>query len=147
VSGNAGQSSAVLLDTCAVLFVANAEPMALPALTRILHAARTGGVLVSPISAWEIGLLARPKRGRSLTDFQPDPRTWFESVLHRRGFRQAPFTPTIAIAASFLPGDFHGDPADRMLVATARDLGVSLVTRDARIRAYGRAGHVEVVAC
>lgn len=58
-----------------------------------------------------------------------------------------PLTPETAIAASFLPGSFHGDPADRILVATARQLGVPLVTRDEKILAYAATGALEVLAC
>ncbi|MBX9698818.1 MAG: type II toxin-antitoxin system VapC family toxin [Acetobacteraceae bacterium] len=138
---------AVLLDTCALIFLANGEVMEGAALTAIMAATPAGGVLVSPISAWEVGLLARPKSGVRSTLFVPDPQTWFQRVLDRPGFYQAPFTPAMAMAACFLPEGFHRDPADRMLVATARHLGVPLVTRDARIIAYARAGHLEVVPC
>ena len=137
----------VLLDTCAVIFMMQGEPIARPALDAIAHARQVQGILVSPISAWEIGLLARPQRGARGLAFVPDPAAWFDRVLSYPGVRLAPFTPAIAIASSFLPGDLHGDPADRLLIATARDVGAPLVTSDTRIRAYGEAGHVKVVAC
>jgi PIN domain nuclease of toxin-antitoxin system len=63
------------------------------------------------------------------------------------GIRPAPLTPDIAIDASQLPGEPHGDPADRMIVATARHLGASVVTRDSRILAYARRGHVAAIRC
>jgi PIN domain nuclease of toxin-antitoxin system len=63
------------------------------------------------------------------------------------GIRPAPFTPDIAIAASCLPGRIHGDPADRMIVATARRLDIPVVTRDTRILAYARHGHVVAIRC
>ena len=56
-------------------------------------------------------------------------------------------SPEIAIDASHLPGDLHGDPADRLIVATARHLGAAIVTRDSRIIAYAGSGHVRVVPC
>lgn len=62
------------------------------------------------------------------------------------GLTLAPMTPDIAVEACYLPGDFHGDPADRLIVATARVEGATLVTRDAGIVAYGRAGHLSVLA-
>jgi len=62
-------------------------------------------------------------------------------------FQLAPLTPHIALQASFLPGELHRDPADRMLVATARELGMTLVTRDEKLLAYGRAGHVRTLVC
>jgi PIN domain nuclease of toxin-antitoxin system len=59
----------------------------------------------------------------------------------------APFTPDIAIDASHLPGDAHDDPADNMIVASARQLGVPVVTRGARILAYTRRSHVAAIRC
>jgi PIN domain nuclease of toxin-antitoxin system len=79
--------------------------------------------------------------------FIPDAKTWFQRVLALPGVRPAPFTSYIAIDASALPGDLHGDPADRLLIATARDRSLPIVTRDLRILTYARAGHLEVVAC
>lgn len=122
--------------------------MARAASEAIIGAGLARGVFVSSISAWEAGLLqrAQERRGTALL-FLPDLRTWFTRALAGPGIRQAPFTPEIAIGASDLPGDFHGGPADRLLVATARSMGVPLVTRDRKILAYGEAGHVRALAC
>jgi PIN domain nuclease of toxin-antitoxin system len=137
---------AVLLDTCAVIWLAEGAPMADDALAAIAHAAGADGVHVSPISAWEIGLLSRPRSGRGLT-FLPDPATWFSRVMAAPAIRPAPFTPDIAIAASQLPEPMHGDPADRLLIATARALAMPIVTRDSKIIACAAAGHLAVVTC
>ena len=133
----------VLLDTHAVIWLDNGTPMAEPALRAIESMGAMGGVLVSPVSAWEIGLLAA--KGRLQLDVPA--HDWFARFLTVPGIRLIPLTPEAAIAASFLPPPFHGDPADRMLVATARELGVPLVTRDARILAYAEAGQVQAMAC
>ncbi len=133
---------AVLLDTCAVIWLANGDRMAPEAIAAILAAGRADGVLVSPVSAWEVGLLSRKRLA-----FTPDARTWLVRVMAAPGIKAAPFTPEIAIGASCLPGALHGDPGDRLIVATARHLGVPVVTRDRRIGAYGAAGHVGVIAC
>jgi PIN domain nuclease of toxin-antitoxin system len=61
--------------------------------------------------------------------------------------RLADLSPEILIAASFLPGKPPRDPADRILLATARDLGATLITRDRALLAYGADGHVSVVEC
>jgi PIN domain nuclease of toxin-antitoxin system len=77
----------------------------------------------------------------------PDPKTWFARVMAGPGIREASFTPEIAMDASFLQGELRGDPADRVIVTSARHLGVPIVTRDRRIIAYGRVGHVQVIPC
>jgi PIN domain nuclease of toxin-antitoxin system len=139
---------AVLLDTCAVIWLATGDPLAASAKAAIINAGLADGIFVSPVSAWEVGLLSRPKPRRStLLQFLPDPKTWFARVMAGPGIREAPLTPEIAVDASYLPGDLHGDPADRLIVATARHLGVPVVTRDRRIIDYSQGGHVQVIAC
>ncbi len=138
----------MLLDTCAVIWLANGDPMASLATAAIVRAGAADGVFVSPISAWEVGLMSRPQAGRRLAvQFMPDPKTWFARVMAGPGIREASFTPEIAIDASLLPGELHGDAADRVIVTSARHLGVPIVTRDSRIIAYGRDGHVQVIPC
>lgn len=139
-------AGAVLLDTCAVIYVANGDAIAARAREAILAAARGSGVLVSPISAWEIGLLSKAGR-KPLVLFLPDPKTWFGRFLAEGGVRLAPLTPDVAIDSSHLPAPVHGDPADRLIIATARSLDVPIVTRDRNILAYARAGHVRAIAC
>jgi PIN domain nuclease of toxin-antitoxin system len=137
---------AVLLDTCAVIWLANGDPLQNGAEARIVQAGMAEGVFVSPISAWEIGMLSRPRPGRTL-QFLPDPAAWFARVMAGPAIRPVPFTAEIAIAASQLPEPLHADPADRLLIATARSMGAPIVTRDARILAYAAQGAVAVVAC
>ena len=139
---------AVLLDTCAVIWLANGDPLAAEALAAIVAAGLADGVYVSPVSAWEIGLLCRPRSDREPgPQFMPDPKTSFARVMAGPGIRQAALTPEIAIDASFLPGELHCDPGDRLLIATARHLGTPIVTRDRRIIEYAEAGWAVVVAC
>lgn len=139
---------AVLLDTCAVIWLANGDPLAPDAIAAITHAGLAEGVFVSPISAWEVGLLSRPRAGRGpALRFLPDPKTWFAKVMAAPGIREASLSPEMAIDASYLAGDLSGDPGDRLIVATARHLGVPVVTRDRRIIAYGGEGHLDVIAC
>ncbi len=144
---NAGRAPrAVLLDTCAVIWFFGGEPLQDGAQAAITQAAQADGVFISPISAWEIGLLSRPRAGRAL-QFLPDPTRWFTSVMALPGVRLAAFTPEIAISASHLPEPLPGDPADRLLIATARAIAMPIVTRDSKILAYGAAGYVAVLAC
>src|SRR5258708_38694465 len=117
------RAPAVLLDTCAVIWLANGDPMAAAAIEAIFHAGTVDGIFISAISAWEIGLICRPGRRRSAA-FTLAPKIWFERVMAGPGVVLAPLTPEIAIDASFLMGRLHNDPADRLIIATARYLGV-----------------------
>jgi PIN domain nuclease of toxin-antitoxin system len=134
--------TALLLDTCAIIFIAENQAIDPLARQEVTAAGGGNGVLVSPVSAWEIGLLAT-KRGFV---FLPDPKAWFQSFMLNPGVRLAPLTPEIAIESSFLP-PLHGDPADRLLIATARAMQVPIVTRDRRILAYAQAGLVTAIVC
>jgi PIN domain nuclease of toxin-antitoxin system len=136
---------AVLLDTCAMIYIANGETLEPGSWDQIAAAGLADGVYVSPVSAWEIGLLSRP--GRRSISFLPDPATWVRRFMARSVVKPAELSNDIAIAASHLPGPLHGDPADRLLIATARDLGMPLVTRDRKIIDYAEAGHVSVLVC
>lgn len=135
----------ILLDTCAIIWLGNGNKMSAASLAAIQQAASAAEVYVSPISAWEIGHAhADPKKN---IHFLPSPDVWFKAFLMRVGIRLAPLSVTAAIESSALPGDVHADPADRFLIATARELGATIVTRDRRIIDYSRQGFVDVLAC
>lgn len=102
---------------------------------RLEEAGRNGHLRVHPLSLWEVGTLVR--KGR-LTLTGPVKR-WAEAVLSVPGVTLTPLTPAIALDASLLSDDFHGDPVDRILVATARSLGATLVTADQKIVIWARA--------
>ena len=70
---------------------------------------------------------------------------WVNAALGAPGVSWVPLDPGILIESSRLPGAFHGDPADRMIVATARKLDATVVTRDQGILAYGESGYVKVL--
>ncbi len=140
--------AAVLLDTCAVIWLANGDPLRSDILEQIVSAGLSGGIFVSQVSAWEIGLLGKPRPGREAAlQFLPDPKTWFTRFLAGPGIKTAAFTPDIAIDASWLPGDLDNDPGDRLIIATARHLQIPIITRDSKIVAYGASGHVDVIPC
>lgn len=135
----------MLLDTCAAIWVGNRDRIAPAALQAIRAAAARIELLVSPVTGWEIGL-ATTRRGNPLI-LLPTPQAWLADLLARPGVRLTPLEPHVALSASYLPGLLHGDPADRLLIASARELGVPLVTRDRRILDYAAQGHVEAIAC
>jgi PIN domain nuclease of toxin-antitoxin system len=131
----------ILLDTCALIWLVDEGGIA-PEAESTLHAAGFGGVAVSPISAWEIGLLVA--RGRIRLGLEP--RDWFQRALGA-GLALAPMPPDVLIASSFLPDSALRDPADRILAATARAFRYRLMTRDRPLLDFGAAGHLEVIAC
>jgi PIN domain nuclease of toxin-antitoxin system len=104
-------------------------------------AALRGEVAVSVISVWELAMLAAANR----IEIEMDVRVWAARALAFPGVRLEGLSPSIAIESTRLPGDIHRDPADRMLIATARLGGGALVTADDRIIEYSRNKHVRVV--
>jgi PIN domain nuclease of toxin-antitoxin system len=134
----------LLLDTCAVIWVANDEPIGKEARSAIVAALMADEwIYVSPITAWEVGLLAA--RGRIGLRMSPDK--WFDRLLGAPGIRLAEMPPGVLIASSFLPGDDPADPADRIIAATAREYDLRLVTRDRRLLAYAESGYCRALAC
>ena len=76
-----------------------------------------------------------------------NPQRWFARILAMPNVHLAESSPDIQISSSFLPGTPPRDRADRILLATARDLGATLVTRDRLILKYGEDGQVSTIAC
>jgi len=134
----------LLLDTHAAVWFAENIPLSRAATEAINAAPRDGApLLVSPITAFEVGQLA--SRGR--IELSATPHRWFRGLLATPGVQLAELSPHILIASSFLPGTPPRDPMDRILLATARELAATLVTRDREMLAYGEKGNVSVVAC
>jgi PIN domain nuclease of toxin-antitoxin system len=134
----------ILLDTCAIIWMAEDEPLSAQAVA-VLDAVAAEGTptFVSPISAWEVGLLAARERLQLLIT----PQRWFARILELPNMMLADMGPDLLISSSFLPGKPPRDPADRIIAATARDLGAILVTRDRALIEYGAQGHLRVLAC
>src|SRR5882724_3201720 len=137
-------SRPLLIDThCLVWMQFNLLPeFSREGRSAIEAAGNRGNLLLSIISIWEIGLLVA--KGR-LTLFQPCGE-WIQAALATPGLSLAPMSPEIAVASSSPPGVLHFDPADRIIVATARQLGATLLTRDRKLIEYGRQGHLKVIA-
>lgn len=110
-------------------------------LRAVEQAAHAGRLLISVISAWELGMLEA--KGR--IQLQMSCEQWVKEALATPGLSVAPLTPEIAVESSRLPGTFHGDAADRMIVATARGWGATLLTQDKKLLAYGRQRHVRLL--
>lgn len=84
-------------------------------------------------------------RGRLQLLIRPD--RWFANLFEVPGVRLADMSPDLLIASSYLPGRPPKDPTDRIIAATARELGATLVTRDRELLGYGEQGHIAVVEC
>lgn len=91
-----------------------------------------GQIYIAAISLWEIALLFHKKR----IMIQCPPQVWIERALKETAIQVIPLVPEVAVGAYQMPGEFHGDPADRLIVASARYMGVPLITKDEKIRAY-----------
>ncbi|MCC3751744.1 MAG: type II toxin-antitoxin system VapC family toxin [Halorhodospira halophila] len=125
----------IVLDTHALLWWANGDAQLSPhALAAIEHEiqADDGEVLISAISAWEIALLV--EKGRLTLSMTTDD--WLNTVEEIEGVRFVPLDAATAVESTRLPGDFHKDPADRMIVALARRFNAELIAADEKITAY-----------
>lgn len=137
-------AASILLDTCAAMFLVADEPMADPAREAIKASATSGALLyISPIAAWEVGMMAGKGRFRSSLT----PERWFEALCTLPGVALCPLTAEVLMGSWFLPGVLNRDPADRILAATAREYGYTVMTRDRALLAYGEEGHIRALAC
>jgi PIN domain nuclease of toxin-antitoxin system len=98
-----------------------------------------GRVFLCQISLWEIA----QKEAKGKIKLNRPLEVWFQENTAGLGLLDLPLA--VSIEANRLPGDFHKDPADRVIVATARHQGLTLVTGDGLILAYAAAGHLQVL--
>jgi PIN domain nuclease of toxin-antitoxin system len=123
----------IVLDTHALVWWANGDDaLSKKARTAIERELDGGQLVVSAISAWEIAMLVEHEK----LVLSMDVGSWLTTVSAIEAVRFMPVDVEIGLKSVDLPGEFHKDPADRMIVATARKLAVPLVTRDEKIRAY-----------
>jgi PIN domain nuclease of toxin-antitoxin system len=133
----------LLLDTNAAIFAVEGTltPAAASLLTQKFHDGET--VLLSPITGWELGLLF--SRGRLRAAIQP--REYLRRLTSVPGVAIAGLSAEVLMDSSFLPGTPPRDPADRIIAATAREHGYTVMTRDAGLLAYAREGYLSAVGC
>ena len=133
----------ILLDTHAAIWLPDKGKLSDPAEEELQTAQRESlPIYLSPITVWEIGMLVA--HGRVALPTPPAP--WLEALI-ASGLRWAPLSPEVLINSAFLPGRLHGDPADRILAATARAFDFRLMTRDRRLLEYAREGHLLAIGC
>ena len=120
----------ILLDTHAWVWWAASSPNLSKKAANAIRAAETA--YVSAISCWEVAMLAA--KGRLV--FDRDVEVWLELALRLPNIQLAHLSPRIAARSARLEEGFLGDPADRIIVATALEHGCPIVSKDQRIRRY-----------
>ncbi|HLP48024.1 MAG TPA: type II toxin-antitoxin system VapC family toxin [Candidatus Kapabacteria bacterium] len=110
-------------------------------LEAINKASQKNLIKIPAICAWEVSMLVAKKRIQLLGN----TLDWLNKALLAPGISLFPLSSTVAYESANLPGGFHGDPADRMIVASARILNGTLVTLDRKILKYAEAGYVNVI--
>ena len=129
----------IVLDTHIWVWWVHGDERLTRTQAEVIEANETDVIGVSAISCWEIAKLVEYGR----LELPCSLEEWFEDALNYPGIHLFELTPEIAIESTQLPGEFHRDPADQMVVATARVYGCPLVTSDGRLLEYP---HVETIA-
>ena len=134
----------MLLDTCAALWMTKNQPLSDEFVDAIDLASDHGDpIFISPISVWEVALQMTKGRMTIATTTQ----VWFDDLKTTPGIVFADLSAPILLDSVALPDFNTNDPADRIIVATARTLTLRIVTRDRKILDYAARGHVLALAC
>ena len=132
----------ILLDTHVLVWaVEGHQRLGAAAGAMIEEARRADRVGISAITPWEITLLVEKGRLRLALEVG----AWTETVLGARSIDLLPIAPAIALDSVRLPGSFHADSTDRLIVATARHWRAPLLTADYAILDYAASGHVQAI--
>lgn len=123
----------IVLDTHTLVWWVSGDPLLSKKAKSTIEKEMIGGeIVISSITAWEISMLVERER----LHLSMDLGTWIATVAEIDTVRFVPVDVEIAMKSANLPGDFHKDPADRMIVATARKFAAPLISKDEKIRAY-----------
>jgi PIN domain nuclease of toxin-antitoxin system len=129
----------IVLDTHIWIWWVHGDEKLTASQLEVIEANEDGEIGISAISLWEIAKLVENKR----LELPVPLEKWFKQALSYPGVQIIELTPEIATESTRLPGEFHKDPADQMIVATARVIKCKLVTSDERILNYP---HVKTVS-
>jgi len=99
---------------------------------KLIDSEEHSGIAASAFSVWEVGMLVSKNRLK----LSEPAQVWLDRVLAIPTVRVLEVTPQILLDSTQLPDDFHGDPADRIIVSTARAHRLALLTTDAKILTY-----------
>jgi PIN domain nuclease of toxin-antitoxin system len=132
----------IVLDTHVLVWLVEGNKrLGRKAIAAMDKATPVPGLFVPAISFWEIAMLV----GKGRLTLGQDIDQWTKRVLALPGVILAPLEPEISVESVRLPGGFHGDPADRLIVATARHYDATLITVDSAILSYAAAGHIKAM--
>lgn len=129
----------ILLDTHIWIWWVSQQPQLTPPLHQIIQLQQGNGLGVSIISCWEVAKLVENRK----LHLSLPVADWLQQALAYPGIQLLPLTLSIIVDSTQLPGNFHRDPADQLIVATARIHNVSLLTVDTKILSYP---HVQTVS-
>ena len=132
-----------LLDTHVWIWLLNGSQRLKKSNTlgKILNASKNSSINISAISIWELAMLE--VKGRII--FSTEINNWVDQALKAPGLNLIPLLPSISIDSTRLPGTFPGDPADRIIVATARYLQCPILTADKKILNYSSKGIIKAI--
>ena len=133
-----------LLDTCAAIWLMAGDKLADLAIKKIEEAAENNiPILVSPVTAWEVGMLS--SKGR--LPLSHGPLHWYEDLIGLSQITETELSPKIMIGSSFLGTNVPPDPFDRLIISTARNYDATIITRDKKILDFATIGGYKILNC
>ena len=122
----------ILLDTHTWIWSHSATKLLSDNVKKIIQTTRTDQRAIASISIWEFAMMVTKRR----IAVKIDPKLWLYNAISMSGLQVIELTPEIAMESCNLPDDFHRDPTDRIIVATARTHNLTLLTKDKKIIEY-----------
>lgn len=135
----------LLLDTHVWIWLMEGNPLLENKYRKMINsAAQDNNVHIAAITTWEVSMLAMKKR----IILEKPVLAWLNQALSLPGVELRELSPEVAAESCDLPENskFHGDPADRLIVATARVYGLTILTHDKKMLSYAKQHYVSVVA-
>lgn len=131
----------ILLDTHVWIWLLGGNQKLKPSFRKYIEKCRErGNIYISSISIWEVGMLV--EKGR--VELEMDVLDWVEQAFNDSGIQLAQISPRIAIQSTRLPNSTHGDPADKILIATSHALNAVLVSADKILNKYGAGNFISI---
>lgn len=124
--------SMILLDTHTWIWSQSATKQLSDGVKKVIRKTLTDQRAIASISIWEFAMMVA--KGR--INVKIDPKLWLDNAIQNTGLKIIELSPEIALESCNLPGDFHRDPADQIIVATARIHNLTLLTKDRKILDY-----------